>query len=232
MKTRKALFPLILAGTVLFNSCAFIDLILDSPEVENKKTPTSSQSQNPNSYTSQNGNKSFSFKNVLPSETSLNFDDADNGKKLFAIYTNETKENLNHQRSAAGTGSGMRIDKGVTYMGHGIYRDEVHFDIHDQPIPVDARSARAATGSYRDLDDDKFYTLYKEKQTQYDNEITQFDKQTEGKHCRIWFWNNNPKMVSNSILTKVEFQKQADKTKGVLSSTCFHLKQMKKSTQF
>lgn len=207
MKTRKALFPLILAGTVLFNSCTFIDLILDSPEVENKKTPTSSQSQNPNSYSSQNGNKSFSFKNVLPSETSLTFDNADNGKKLFAIYTNETKENLKHQRSASSTGSGMRIDKGITYMGHGIYRDEVHFDIPDQPIPVDARSARAAA-SYRDESDNEFYALFDSTQSYTDKK--EFALKVKGKHCRIWFWNNNPSMVSNSILTKAEFQKLAD----------------------
>ena len=204
MKKTKYFFSLIFATSILFNSCAFIDFILDSPEAEKTKTT----SQNP--YTSTEDNKYFHFENILSSQESINFDEADNGKKLFAIYTNQTKDNLTNQRSASSTGSGMRIDKGVTYMGHGIYRDEVHFDFPEEPIPAEARSARAATGSYRDLDDDKFYTLYKEKQTQYDNEITQFDKQTEGKHCRIWFWNNNPKMVSNSILTKVEFQKLAD----------------------
>ena len=91
MKTRKALFPLILAGTVLFNSCAFIDFILDSPEAEKTKTT----SQNP--YTSSDDNKYFHFENILSSQESITFDEADNGKKLFVIYTNETKNNLNNQ---------------------------------------------------------------------------------------------------------------------------------------
>ena len=203
MKTRKALFPLILAGTVLFNSCAFIDLILDSPEVENKKTTAN----NSNQYISQDGNKYFKFENVSPSDVSLNFDEADNGKKLFVIYTNETKDNLINQRSAANTGYGMRIDKGVTYMGHGIYRDEVHFDFPEEPIPAEARSARAAA-SYRDESDNEFYALFDSTQSYSDKK--EFALKVKGKHCRIWFWNNNSKQIDNNILTNDEFKKLAD----------------------
>lgn len=201
MKKTKYFFSLIFATCILFNSCAFIDFILDSPEAE--KTKTISQ----NSYTSSDDNKYFHFENILSSQESITFDESDNGKKLFVIYTNETKNNLNNQRSAAASGSGMRIDKGVTYMGNGIYRDEVHFDIPEKPIPVEARSARTA-GSYRDESDNEFYALFDSTQSYTDKK--EFQLKIKGKHCRIWFWNNNTSMISTSILTKEEFQKLAN----------------------
>lgn len=202
MKNNKYFFLLIFATCILFNSCAFIDFILDSPEAE--KTKTTSQ----NSYTSSDDNKYFHFENILSSQESITFDESDNGKKLFVIYTNETKNNLNNQRSAATSGSGMRIDKGVTYMGNGIYRDEVHFDSTEEPIPAEARSARTAE-SYRDESDKNFYALF--SSTQSYTEMKEFElKVDNAKHCRVWFWNNTPSMVSNSIITDNEFKKLAD----------------------
>ena len=54
----------------------------------------------------------------------------------------------------------------------------------------------------------KFYTLF--NSNNFYTESKEFELKTDGKHCRIWFWNNNPDVVDKNILTNNEFQKLAD----------------------
>lgn len=165
---------------------------------------------------------------TIPADTEyINFPSSMNGRKCFVIYSNEQAlsqlntmdnaiiENQNESRSVENEPE-MIINKSAVDLGNGLFRDEVHFENNNILIPNNSRAANATPKYNTNLPDDlnvgatvSFQIILN------DTEVTskQFTLKAIGNHnhCRVWFWNNKPSLISETNLTPEEFNSLAQK---------------------
>ena len=198
MRKSKSLISLAIASVFLFSGCEFLSLVLGEEE---------------------------SNQNSKGKTTQIYVDEKDNGKECYIIYYNKNNSDgylggnqtitvnnsENKNRATAGTKNGMTIYKGVFNMGNGLYRDDVHFSFEKPKEGNVSRSASARSAVYRDLTDKSFYVAIKQNTTSSDDfQRKEFTLKAEGDYCRIWYLNNNPSLVTDSIVTTSELKKLAD----------------------
>lgn len=184
------------------------------------------------SYSVPEGQTSY----TIPADAEyINFPSEMNGKKCFVIYSNEQAlsqlntmdnaiiENQNESRSVD-NGPEMIINKGAVDLGNGLLRDEVRIEVNYPLIPDNSRAA-SSTPKYNQFLINDNLTAESDATSQNpvskvnfyipinnnSSESHEFTLKTNGNHCRVWFWNHKPSLISTTYLTQNEFNTLAQK---------------------
>lgn len=147
------------------------------------------------------------------------------GKNCFIIYSNLTQGNIDKskdlvknedftdERTAFSEVTGTMIFKHALTFADGTYRDEIQFA--PNPFQRKKNYSRTATENeeppelpkpfYREEDNAEFWI------NTNNGEFSKktFTKKYDGVHCRIWYYNNNPGVVNDSVFTDIEINKLA-----------------------